>query len=253
MAQSNLIVYNASAGSGKTFTLALEYAALCLSRNDPRYFRHILAITFTNKAAHELKERIIGFMRILGENDEHSSPSSSDLTSHIQERTGLEAAEIHQRAAHMHQMMLYRYSDLHISTIDSFILSVLRSFSKEIGLPFDFDIELDHQKIMDLLIDQILSDIGRDTFITAQLIDWCRSNLLEGKSWNPRRQIQSSLSTLIKEESIPYRNALLDSGQEGLEKGLGSLLSKRSKLLSRIRDIQSSTREFLTPWNIELH
>ncbi|NNC83707.1 MAG: UvrD-helicase domain-containing protein, partial [Flavobacteriales bacterium] len=76
---------------------------------------------------------------------------------------------------------------------------------------------------------------------------------LEGKSWNPRRQIQSSLSTLMKEESIPYRNALLDSGQEGLEKGLGNLLSKRSKLLSRIRDIQSSTREFLTPWNIELH
>jgi ATP-dependent exoDNAse (exonuclease V) beta subunit len=242
----NLVVYNASAGSGKTFTLALEYLCLCLKSDNPNYFRHILAITFTNKAAHELKERIIRFAETLGNPETEDADSYEALLEQARQRTGLEAQSINARAAKIHRCMLYRYADLNISTIDSFILSVLRSFSKELGLPFDFDVELDHDKINDLLIQEVLSKIGSDEFITEQLIEWAGMMLGEGKTWNPKRSMREALNELMNEESLHYRARLIQGGREQLKQGISSILDEINAEKKAIRDIQAQVRELLS-------
>ncbi len=237
---NNLIVYNASAGSGKTFTLALEYISICLSEPLPRSFRKILAITFTNKAAHELKERILLFTQMLG-----AGAADKAMLDGIQERTGLSHDVIEVRAKASHRSMLYHYSDLHISTIDSFVLSILRAFSKELGKSFDFDVELDHEKVMDMMVESILSQVGIDHYITEQLAQLVTQNLDEGKSWNPKGSMNKALSHLMNEDSIPYRKELAKLGEEELRKQLSKLDKSRNELWQLIQSTQASVRDEL--------
>lgn len=238
----NLIVYNASAGSGKTYTLALEYLAICLNDPSPRSFRKILAITFTNKAAHELKERILQFMERLGQ-----GMAEAALLDGILERTGLSTQEVTSRARSCHRAMLFHYSDIHISTIDSFVLSVLRAFSKELGKSFDFDVELDQKKILDMMVDSILSQVGKDEHMTTQLAQLVTQNLDEGRSWNPKDAMLKALTHLMDEESIPYRNILADLGESKLVEQLNELDQKRRKKWSIItkhqEDLKTTIRE----------
>ncbi|NND93646.1 MAG: UvrD-helicase domain-containing protein [Flavobacteriales bacterium] len=244
---SNLIVYNASAGSGKTYTLAVEFISLCLKEKNPHYFRHILAITFTNKAAHELKERIILFTQELG-----SGQASSSLIDQVKKKVKLDDSAIKNRSQRIHELMLFQYSDLHISTIDSFVLGILRSFSKELGLPFDFDVELDYDKVKDLLVSTLLDAIGKDSFLTEQLVTWSTQNLDEDKTWNPKQQMKNALELLSKEESIPYRRKLVNLTKIDLANKLEDLNSRRNEILSSISDIQSEVSALLRRTNLDL-
>ncbi len=243
----NLIVYNASAGSGKTFVLAIEYIALCLNSNDDRFFRRILAITFTNKAAHELKERIIEFLAQI-------STSETEVTKvkELQKRTALSAKEIQTRAARIHESMLQNYGEINISTIDSFVLRILRSFSKELGMSFDFDLELDGSRVKDLLVESIMSQIGNDDFITEQLARSATQNLDDGKPWNPKRDMQEAIDHLLDEDSIPYRELLAAKGESKLQAALEVLRAKRNALWQEITEAQAIVREGMTARGLEI-
>ncbi|HEX5743381.1 MAG TPA: UvrD-helicase domain-containing protein, partial [Flavobacteriaceae bacterium] len=115
--RSTFKVYNASAGSGKTFSLVKEYLKIVLRTNDASQFQHILAITFTNKAANEMKERIVKNLRQFADDTILMNPT--DMFLKIVEEINIDAPLIHQRSKSVLQQILTKYGLFSVSTIDS--------------------------------------------------------------------------------------------------------------------------------------
>jgi len=156
----NLTVYKSSAGSGKTFTLSINYIAICLSNKSKDYFKRILAITFTNKAANEMKDRILSYLKNISEKS-----IGQYILDELKLRTGLNEEEIFEKASIIHSKMIHNYSDLSIMTIDKFNYQIVRSFSKDFGISNNFEIELDIEKIIEPAVKELLNkidEIGKD-------------------------------------------------------------------------------------------
>ena len=121
-AKKGFHVVKASAGSGKTYRLVRDYLACCLWENNPHYFRHILAITFTNLAAQEMKERILSDVREVAE-------GRGSMHSSLLKIIPIAAEELERRARALGEAMMHRYEDFSVMTIDSFVNRLVRSFS----------------------------------------------------------------------------------------------------------------------------
>src|ERR1051326_575913 len=180
-------VYRSSAGSGKTFTLVKEYLLLALSDTQvpPQKYRHILAITFTNKAAAEMKERVVNALRGLSEKDSSKlSGSIKTLFDILQKELNIPAHELSARAENVLQAILHNYSDFAIGTIDGFTHKVIRTFAHDLHLPLNFEIEMDSEKLLREAIDLLLSRIGSDEQLTRALVEFTESKADEEKNWN---------------------------------------------------------------------
>jgi ATP-dependent helicase/nuclease subunit A len=188
---SDLVVVKASAGSGKTFRLAYEYVKLVIE--NPQAFRHILAVTFTNMATAEMKERVIKELYLL----------SAELPSNYLEKLCAELKfakeRVQQRASHALNFILHNYSRFTIETIDSFFQRVVRSFSKELGLNSGLQIELNTSLILEAAVDSMLESVESDKNLQKWLIDFVQQKLDSGKSWNVRKEITSLGKEIYKE------------------------------------------------------
>jgi ATP-dependent exoDNAse (exonuclease V) beta subunit len=197
----NFLVYNASAGSGKTFTLVKEYLKLALSGDNPAYFRRILAITFTRKAAAEMKERVLDHLRHLAA-DPLSPLYHPHLLQEYRNALGLPDEMIRLRAERVLKSMLHSYSDMAVSTIDSFIHLIIRTFSRDLRLPMDFEVVLERNVLVDEAVDRLVDDAGKDQAITAMLTGWLQQNTSEGDSWDVAKLLKGfSSKVLFSEES----------------------------------------------------
>ena len=134
------MIYRSSAGSGKTYALVRNYIKLALLGDEhgfrPTYFRHILAITFTNKAASEMKKRVLSFLEDL-KNGKGAGEENS-FFSHIQEDTSLSVAEVQKRSDQLFTQVLHQYTDLSISTIDKFVYRIVVFTCNPCSLEHDF-------------------------------------------------------------------------------------------------------------------
>ncbi|MFL5754489.1 MAG: UvrD-helicase domain-containing protein, partial [Bacteroidia bacterium] len=139
LTSKNFVIYRSSAGSGKTFTLVKEYLKLALGNmsSNTLYFKSILAVTFTNKAAGEMKERVLRALKELSRNE--LSGGTSTLQSLLLQELNLDAAELQRRASVLLHEILHNYSDFSISTIDSFVHRVIRTFAYDLKLPVNFN------------------------------------------------------------------------------------------------------------------
>ncbi|MCK4677748.1 MAG: UvrD-helicase domain-containing protein, partial [Bacteroidales bacterium] len=150
----NFVVYTSSAGSGKTYTLVKEYLKIVLA--NPASFRNILAITFTNKAANEMKFRVLQNLKILSQPFENQGLDTiKHLLPAIISETDLDETVIAKNAEKVLTLILHQYSDFAVSTIDSFIYKIIKSFSYDIHLPFDFDVEMDTDKLIAGAVDYL--------------------------------------------------------------------------------------------------
>src|SRR5688572_2821911 len=138
-AEKNFIVYKASAGSGKTFQLVSEYLSICFASSNNHHFRKILAVTFTNKAANEMKERILEHLEILA-SEKGSKNHDQNLIDHYSKITRLTDAVLKQRSSEILRNVLHNYSSFSISTIDKFTHKLIRSFARDLKLSADFEI-----------------------------------------------------------------------------------------------------------------
>ncbi len=118
-------VLRSSAGAGKTHSLVKHYLTLCLGPEDPATYRSVLALTFTNKAAHEMRDRAVKYLRELAANDEPNS-AMRDIRNHLQRTVGLADQQLAKRADGMLRHMLHHWNDVAISTIDAFTQRVVR-------------------------------------------------------------------------------------------------------------------------------
>ena len=180
MKDNNFVLYRASAGSGKTYTLVREFLTLCLS-SEKVTFGNILAVTFTNKAANEMKAKILNNLKGIITSDEDYKDMKNDLCKAIK----LDEDQLKDRALKLYNSIIHNYSDLNVSTIDSFIQQVSRTFAKELNLPNQYKLLVDSKGYLDEIIQQIDKAIGNDDGTLAQtLTKYVKHKLMEeGKAY----------------------------------------------------------------------
>ncbi len=181
-------VYKASAGSGKTFRLVIEYLKQII-QNEKAY-RHILAVTFTNKATAEMKERIVSQLYQISQKTEESP-----YTRIISAETGLNPEEIKIRAGKALRNILHDYNHFSISTIDKFTQKVIRSFNRELGLTPGYILELDNHMLLREATDRLILKAGNDKELLNWLTQLGKKRMQEDKSI----QIHNAIFTLGEE------------------------------------------------------
>ncbi len=204
-------IVNASAGSGKTYRLVKEYILLLINTENNRTFSSIIAMTFTNKAAIEMKERIISSL------DKISSPELCEnklnhLTKELAVELGIKTEEVINRCRKVLINILHQYEDFNVLTIDKFNLRLIRSFGKELELEHDFKVIMDKDEVLEKIVDEILGHLGIETQkdLNKLLLEYAKSNIDEGNSWNIRRSLIKFGEILTKEKNEQQVKMLLD-------------------------------------------
>ncbi|HLW30263.1 MAG TPA: UvrD-helicase domain-containing protein [Brumimicrobium sp.] len=211
-----LTIYSASAGSGKTFSLVQNYLKLTLGDGvAPKNFAKILAMTFTNKAAWEMKERVIQALDWLAYPNrpvEREKKKASLLLKETQKTTGLSAAIIQERSKRILSEILHNYEDFNVLTIDKFSLRLIRTFSRDLDLQEDFEVTLDQDILLEQVIDELMSKIGKpgEEEITKLTLNYAKSNADEGDKWNFRSSLIEFSRVLTKETDQEYIESLLE-------------------------------------------
>ncbi len=223
---SSFQVYNASAGSGKTFTLVKEYLKILLLSDNYFLFQKILAITFTNKAAGEMKDRILKNLVAFAKGEAENSSDSMFFL--MQQETNLDAATLQKKSKKILQNILQNYSAFHIKTIDSFTNKLIKSFAFDLGLPMDFEVELDGKLILEETIAVIISKIGIDKDLTNVLIEFAKQKTLEDKSWDISREL-NEISLLLLNENDAEELRKLENKSIADFKDLERKLKKEQK------------------------
>lgn len=244
MSQStrNFKVYRSSAGSGKTWTLVKEYLRLALSSESPAYFKHILAITFTNKAAAELKQRILKGMNMLARGKGHKDfdPALSEL---LAKEIGIDEDRLQVRAQLAWKQMLHGYSDFAVSTIDSFVYKLVRAFAADLNLVSDFNVELDDARLNENAVDLLLSWVGEQKDITQRLLVFAESGIEEDKSWKIRDSLIATASTASSESAQPFLEKLNDLSPKHLAEAKDKLSQEIKLFETRIQETAVKARD----------
>ena len=179
-----LTVYKASAGSGKTFTLATEYISLLVE--NPMNYRTILAVTFTNKATEEMKMRILSQLYGIWK----QLPDSDDYLKAVQKKTGLDTKVISERAGISLSNLLNNYNYFRVETIDTFFQSVMRNMARELDLTTNLRIGLNDYQVEELAVDQLIADLSTTDAMLQWILRYIMENISDDKSWNVIGQIK---------------------------------------------------------------
>ena len=182
-----LLVYKASAGSGKTFTLAVEYIKHLIA--NPRAYRQILAVTFTNKATGEMKERIVQQLYGIWKGDRDSEAYLNRIREDLKDRIPTE--ELRRRAGTALLYMLHDYSRFRVETIDSFFQSVMRNLARELELSPNLNIELNNAEVLDEAVDSLIEKLTPDAPVMGWLLDYINERIADDKRWNVSDEIKS--------------------------------------------------------------
>lgn len=189
---SQLVVYRASAGSGKTFRLAAEYIKQIITKPDS--FKNILAVTFTNKATAEMKGRILSELFAISKGEE--TPMSKEISKDL----NLHNDTIQPKAQRALSLILHDYSRFSISTIDSFVQRVIQALLWEIGEQGGIDIELDTDPVLEHAADNLLDSASKIDELLHWLTSMGNSLIDEGQSWDVRRKLMELGKQLFSEK-----------------------------------------------------
>lgn len=181
-----LIVYKASAGSGKTFTLATEYIKLLVE--NPQSYKSILAVTFTNKATEEMKRRILsqlyGIWKQLEDSDDYMKKVCLEL--------GASPSFVSKRAGIALHLLLHNYNHFHVETIDSFFQRVLRNLARELDLTPTLHIELDNDQVEEFAVDSLVESLDKRSEELGWIMRYVYEKIADNNSWNVIESIKSS-------------------------------------------------------------
>ncbi|BAP29733.1 uncharacterized protein CHSO_0696 [Chryseobacterium sp. StRB126] len=223
--QNSYTVINASAGSGKTYALVQRLLMICLRYpNQQQSIRNILALTFTNKAANEMKERILSW---LGNFSAGNYAENADLKN-IQkafEEQGLKITidELHHRSKRLLDYILHNYSTLNIGTIDRFNSRLVRSFSYELGLAKNFNLEIEAEPFLIEAVDKMLDQIGENDTISNSFMDYVDYSLENNERINLNKNLYDSAKEFVKDihyEHLKNNDSFDDTNYENIKNTL---------------------------------
>jgi ATP-dependent exoDNAse (exonuclease V) beta subunit len=229
-------VYKSSAGSGKTYTLVKEYLKLALATGQKDYYRYILAITFTNKAAEEMKARVFLYLKDLSCNLTENHKNYT-LQKRLSEDLKIPIHELQFRAEIVLTHMLHHYSDIAISTIDKFTHRVIRTFAHDLHLPLNFEIEMDSDSLLNEAVELLLSKVGEDKNLTNHLVEFAQSKADDDKNWNIENDIFSFAANLLKEENENFLNSLRTIEIQQFFDAIKIMRSKKNEFLKSLQNI----------------
>lgn len=196
-----LQIISASAGSGKTYRLVLTYLELLFTSEKPDPFSHIVAMTFTNKAALEMKTRIISALEIMSFSSQFDKPERK-YEEILCSTLSISPQELEIRSRKILLKILHRYENFKVLTIDKFNLRLIRSFAKELDLPADFEVIIKEDEVLESVVDQLLNEIGAvgHEKITKLVLGYAEVKVKEGEKWNFRKDLIEFLSILKQEK-----------------------------------------------------
>ena len=203
-----LTVYKASAGSGKTFTLATEYIRLIVE--NPTNYRNILAVTFTNKATEEMKMRILSQLYGIWK----GLPESDNYLQVIVEKTVYAPKLIRERAGQGLSNLLHNYNYFRVETIDTFFQSVLRNMARELDLTTNLKIGLNDVQVEELAVDQLIADLSTTDVMLQWILKYIMESISDEKSWNVISQIKRFGRTIFNNEYKEVSQALEQKMEE---------------------------------------
>ncbi len=186
-------IYRSSAGSGKTRTLAKEYLKLALEHRG-YYFRHILAVTFTNKSTQEMKDRILAYL------DDFANGRKNELADELKRELHQDDNTFQERSRDVQREILHNYSQFSISTIDAFFQKVIRSFTREAGLMGDYRLEVEQDLVLEEVIDELIDELGNNKELTEWVVEFAKENLENERAWDVRQNLREFAEQIFREE-----------------------------------------------------
>ncbi|OYY03840.1 MAG: hypothetical protein B7Y76_03270, partial [Sphingobacteriia bacterium 35-40-5] len=207
--QKALKLVRASAGSGKTFALTAHYLVLLFSGKGK--YREILAVTFTNKATAEMKERILGALEELARFGYGKSKFSAILKENYPD---LGDQEVRTRASEIYAGILHDYSRFSVSTIDGFVQQLIRSFAFELNIDSGYKLEMNQEKVKDELVAALNLQLEKD----SELLEWVTGlaidRINDGYDWDYNRALKELANEIFKERYYPFQEAMQAMGPE---------------------------------------
>tara|TARA_R110002111_G_scaffold82729_8_gene130229 strand:+ start:856 stop:3987 length:3132 start_codon:yes stop_codon:yes gene_type:complete len=238
---STFKIYNASAGSGKTFTIAKSYIKILVQAKSNDQFKFILAITFTNKAVGEMKERIVNMLKLFSSEESLSLPHP--MFKVICEELSIPPKQLHNKSKQILKHIIHNYGAFDISTIDGFTHRVIRTFAHDLKLPVNFEVELDQERLLNLAVDSLIAKAGVEKTLTNVLIDFAIEKADDDKSWDISYDFNKISRLLVNENNFSAIHSLKDKSLEDF-KNLKELLVKQ--ILTLENDIVKTSETILT-------
>ena len=242
---STFEIYTASAGSGKTFTLVKEYLKIILTTDDIFTFQKILAITFTNKAATEMKQHVLISLK------EFSEGKESPLLTILKKETALELKIIQKKSEKILQVILQNYAAFHITTIDSFTYKIIKSFAFDLGLSQNFEVEMNAYELLDQAVELLLSRIGTHKELTDVLIEYSLGKSEEDKSWDISRDLSEFSKILLNEEDITHFRKLSDTSLQDFKTLQQKLLAHKKEVIAKMKSIGEKALQMMENNHLE--
>lgn len=237
-------VYKSSAGSGKTYTLVKEYLKLALATGQKDYYRFILAITFTNKAAEEMKARVFLCLKDLSKNLTEKDKNFA-LQDTLSKELDIPIHELQHRAEQTLVHMLHHYSDIAISTIDKFTHRVIRTFAHDLHLPLNFEIEMDSDSLLNEAVEVLLSKVGEHKNLTNLLVQFAESKADDDKSWNIEKDIFAFSSNLLKEDNERFLKSLRSIEMQQYMDAIKIMRSRKNEYLESLQKIGTKASQLI--------
>lgn len=242
---NNFLIYNASAGSGKTYTLTRAYLELILAPKKSFTFSRILALTFTNKAVNEMKERILQSLE-----DFATIPlpkKSQSIFDEVAANLNLTPEDLQKKAQAVLQQILHNFAFFEVSTIDKFNHRLIRTFAKDLKLPQNFEVQLDSNLILEESVSQLLDQVGKDPVLTEIMVAFALEKIADDKSWDLSFDLKNIGGLLfhehhkkaiagLKHKKIKDFKALQQQLKDLLETNAAQLKNKAKSLLELIEN-----------------
>ncbi|PNQ74874.1 DNA helicase UvrD [Hanstruepera neustonica] len=205
---SSFLIYNASAGSGKTFTLVKEYLKVLFKSQNPSAFKNILAITFTNKASAEMKSRVIDALVSFSKQSDESD--TNPMFEQICQELDIPKSDLRDKSALILDAIIHNYAAFDISTIDGFVHKLIKTFAYDLKLPLNFEVELDTNSLLLEAVDRLISKAGSNDKLTKVLVDYALEKADDDKSWDISKDLYAISKLLLNENDIYYLKTLKD-------------------------------------------
>lgn len=241
-----LDIYKASAGSGKTFALTLEYFRIIFE--SPLEYKNILAVTFTNKATEEMKSRIINELHRLAEGED------SDYGKILQKELHLNDEQLKNKASLLRTLLLHDYGRLSVTTIDRFFQRIIKAFTRELGIFPGYNVELDSDFVLLKSVDKVMQQVQGNTELKNWISELMSTNIEEGRSWSIKSKIAELGEELFRENYMLFDKHILDkfSNKHFLKTYRDFLKTIIEDYESRLILIASEAIEIIQKNNLEL-
>lgn len=246
---SSYTIYNASAGSGKTYSLAKSYLKIILSSKNSELFRSLLAITFTNKAVFEMKNRIIEYLTVFSDEKSLSEPDA--MFKELCKELKLAPMELKMRSEDVLKHILHNYASFNISTIDGFNHQLIRSFAFDLRLNQFFEVQLDAKTLLQRAVDNLLNLAGTDEELTNLLTEFSNDKIKEDKNWDIAGELFRVAGMLTNENHHWELSNLKKKDLEDFKALKKNLFKKKNESVATIKETAASFLNLLDENNLD--